>query len=239
MKTLIAATILCISCSFSSAQEFVLFQGTWFHAGFIDALKKTSSLDQAYRAKPQAEPLWIRIDSTNLNGKIMASFDFGAGSELLFLKTTIPNVGLKWALGTDSSPRWIVSVDERQGTYIALTPIDSMDNKPIVLGRLPSKNPDPMFILNRMVNASVISGTWIDEGGKVSTFTNGMNAKIGEVGFTYQISIDSKSNTVTINATSGKPRSYVVQRMGDGLTLTPSNTGGTTMRPIVLKRKTP
>ncbi len=220
-----------------AAQEYSLFHGTWFNALFIDALRKTSSVEQAMAAKGIDEPLYVRIDSTNPDGKVTAGYGIANSQELLFLKTSIPNVGMKWAIGTMDLPMWIVSIDERNQTYISLTKFDSLQGKPIVLGKLPSKNLDPMFMLKRMVNASVLSGQWVNAKGATTSFTTNMEATMNGSTFPYDLTIDSQSYSVT--SKQGKPLSYMVQRMGDGLTLTPVHGAKVGQQPIALKRKTP
>lgn len=230
---------LCASCLVVFSQEYGQFHGTWFNAQFIEVLNKTASVERAMQAKAEADPLWVTIDSLNLEGKIATAFNLGTTNQMVLLKTSIPQAGMKWVVGTEASPRWIVSVDERNGSYIALTSIDNMEGKPAVLGKLPTKNTDPMFILRRMVNASVLSGTWLDQRGKVYSFSTGMMASMNKVSFSYELSINPTTFSVIITSTSGKPHSYVVQRMGNGLTLSSLHKNGTTMMPIVLKRKTP
>ena len=205
---------------------------------FIDALRKTSSVEQAMTAKGIDAPLYVRIDSTNLDGKVAAGYGIANTQQLLFLKTSIPNVGMKWAIGTIDVPMWIVSIDERSQTYISLTKFDSLEGKPIVLGKLPSKNPDPMFMLKRMVNASVLSGQWVSSKGATTSFTTNMEATMNGNTFPYDLSIDSQSYSVTLTSKQGKPVSYIVQRMGDGLTLTPVHGAKVGQQPIALKRKT-
>lgn len=239
MKLLPFVFCLCCAVAGLSAQEFSLYHGTWFHAKFLEALTKTSSLEGAMQAKSSDEPLYVRIDSTSLDGKITAAYKPGTELQLLILKTSVPNAGMKWAIGTQDLPMWLVAVDERNQTYISLTKTDSLEGTPIVLGKLPSKNPDPMFILRRMVNASMLSGQWTTSDGKDVSFTNGMVATMMGTTFSYDISIDSQSYAVTMTSTQGKPKSYVVQRMGKGLTLTQVHGNKTTQVPIVLKRKTP
>lgn len=191
------------------------------------------------QSKGLDEPLYIRIDSTSLDGKITVAFKPGADAQMLILKTSVPKAGMKWAIGTQDLPMWLVAVDERNQTYISLTKMDSLEGVPIVLGKLPSKNPDPMFILRRMVNSSLLSGQWTTSDGKDVSFTNGMVATMMGSTFTYDLTIDSQSYAITLTSTQGKPLSYVVQRMGEGLTLTQVHGGKTTQVPIVLKRKTP
>ncbi|MBC8124827.1 MAG: hypothetical protein H7X70_03755 [Candidatus Kapabacteria bacterium] len=239
MKHLLLLITMCLSLGTIAAQEYSLFHGTWFNAMFIDALRKTSSVEQAMAAKGFDEPLYVRIDSTNLDGKVTAGYGLGSSQQLLILKTSLPKVGMKWAIGTIDLPMWIVSIDERSQTYISLTKFDSLEGKPIVLGKLPSKNPDPMFMLKRMVNASVLSGQWVNSKGATTSFTTNMEATMNGNTFPYDLSIDSQSYSVTLTSKQGKPVSYIVQRMGDGLTLTPMHGSKVGQQPIALKRKTP
>lgn len=211
------------------------FHGTWFHSTFIEVLHKTSSLEQALAAKSEREPLYMVIDSNNQAGKVRVGLSVGREEQGVMLKTMVPNIGLKWAIGTEDAPVWMVASDARQNSYIALTELDSIEKKPIVLGKLPSKNTDPLFILKRMVNTSVISGTWVDTRGKKVTFTQTMVASIDGTTFPYDISIDPSTLRVTLSSTQGKPRSYLVNRTDAMLTLTPIGTTHTP-RPLILRR---
>jgi hypothetical protein len=129
----------------------------------------------------------------------------------------------------------MVASDVRQNSYIALTELDSIEKKPIVLGKLPSKNTDPLFILKRMVNTSVLSGTWVDTRGKTVSFTQTMVVTIDGATFPYELSIDPSTLRMTLSSTQGKPRSYIVNRTGAMLTLTPVGTKNAP-RPLILRR---
>jgi len=211
------------------------FHGTWFHSAFIEVLHKTSSLEQAIAAKSEREPLYMVIDSNDKKGNVRVGLSVGREERGLILKTHVPNIGLKWAIGTEDAPVWMVASDARQNSYIALTELDSIEKKPIVLGKLPSKNTDPLFILKRMVNTSVLSGTWVDTRGKTVSFTQTMVATIDGATFPYELSIDPSTLRVTLSSTQGKPRSYIVNRTGAMLTLTPVGTKNAP-RPLILRR---
>lgn len=212
------------------------FHGTWFHSRFIDILHKTSSLEQALSAKTEGEPLYVVIDSNDRSGNVRVGITVGREERGLMLQTMVPNVGLKWAIGSEDAPVWMVASDARQRSYIALTELDSIEKKPVVLGKLPSKNSDPRFILARMVNTSVVAGTWVDTRGKQVTFTQTMVATIDGTTFPYDLTIDPSTLRITLSSTQGKPVAYVVNRVDTMLTLTPLGSKKAA-RPLILRRK--
>jgi hypothetical protein len=218
----------------SSNASYGEFHGTWFHSAFIDVLHKTSSIEQAIAAKSEREPLYIAIDSTDPSGNLRVGISIGREERGLILRTVVPNVGMKWAIGTEDAPVWMVASDTRQNSYIALTELDSIEKKPIVLGKLPSKNSDPTFILMRMINTSVVSGRWVDPRGKAVEFTPTMIATIDGQTFPYELRVDPSTLRLTLSSTQGKPRNYVVNRIDGMLTLTPLGQKGTP-RPLVLR----
>ena len=176
--------------------------------------------------------LWL--DSS---GNLRVGISIGRQERGVILRTVVPNVGMKWAIGTDEAPGWMVASDSRQNSYIALTELDSIEKKPIVLGKLPSKNSDPAFILSRMINTSIVSGRWVDPRGKVVEFTQAMIATIDGQTFPYELRVDPSTLRLTLSSTQGKPRSYVVNRIDGMLTLTPLGKKGTP-RPLVLRNAT-
>lgn len=219
----------------STTASYGEFHGTWFHSRFIDILHKTSSLAQAVSAKPEGEPLYVVIDSNDRSGNVRVGITVGREERGLMLQTMVPNVGMKWAIGSEDAPVWMVASDARQRSYIALTELDSIEKKPVVLGKLPSKNSDPRFILSRMVNTSVVAGTWVDTRGKQVTFTQTMVATIDGATFPYDLAIDPSTLRITLSSTQGKPVAYVVNRVDNMLTLTPLGSKKAP-RPLILRR---
>lgn len=219
-----------------SESSYGEFHGTWFHSSFIEVLHKTASVEQAFASKSDREPLYIVIDSSDKSGNVRVGLSVSREERGLILRTLVPNVGMKWAIGTEDAPVWMVASDPRQNSYIALTELDSIEKKPIVLGKLPSKNTDPMFILKRMINTSVLAGTWVDTRGKSVIFTQNMVSTIDGQTFPYDIAIDPSTLRLTLTSTQGKPRSYTVQRVDGMLTLTPLSSARR-VRPLVLRRK--
>lgn len=212
------------------------FHGTWFHSAFIDVLHKSASIERALAAKPEGEPLYMVLDSNDQSGGVRVGLSIGREERGLILRTMVPNIGMKWAIGTEDAPVWMVASDPRMNSYIALTELDSIEKKPIVLGKLPSKNSDPLFILKRMVNTSVLSGTWIDTFGKTVSFSPTMVATLDGETFPYDLSIDPSTLRLTLTSIQGKPKSYVVNRAEGMLTLTPLGKSRAP-RPLVLRKK--
>lgn len=220
----------------SQQSSYSEFHGTWFHSAFIETLHKTASLELALAAKTEREPLYMVIDSNDQAGNVRVGLSVGREERGLMLKTLVPNIGMKWAIGTEDAPVWMVASDVRQNSYIALTELDSIEKKPIVLGKLPSKNADPLFILKRMVNTSVLSGTWIDTRGATVVFTPTMVATIDGATFPYELAIEPTTLRLTLTSTHGKPQSYVVNRADGMLTLTPIGSKRAP-RPLILRKK--
>ncbi|MFM8771078.1 MAG: hypothetical protein ACKOE4_03500, partial [Candidatus Kapaibacterium sp.] len=91
-----------------------------------------------------------------------------------------------------------------------------------VMGKLPSKNPDPQFMLRRMVNASVLSGSWKSASGQKVSIGNDQSLTINGDRIPYQLTFDKGGERIRITSTAGQPRSWTVDRKGAMLTLTPS-----------------
>ncbi len=219
-----------------SESRYGEFHGTWIHGAFIDVLHKTASVEQAVAVKTDREPLYMVIDSNDKSGNVLVGLSFGREERGIIVRTMVPNIGMKWAIGTEDAPVWMVASDARQNSYIALTELDSIEKKPIVLGKLPSKNADPLFILKRMINTSVLSGSWVDTRGKAVTFTQTMVATIDGQTFPYDLAVDPSTLRLTLSSTQGKPKSYVVNRTDGLLTLTPLGQAKAP-RPLVLRKK--
>lgn len=203
--------------------------GTWFNGKFIEELSTSHSLGNAISRLSADEPLWIRIDSTVENGRVQAGMGLSRTDTMLLMQMMVPRAGLNWGLGYIEQPSWMLSYDSQKGTYIALTPLDSLETAPIVMGKLPSKNPDPQFMLRRMVNASVLSGSWKSASGQKVSIANDQTLTINGDRIPYQLTFDKGGERIRITSTTGQPRSWTVDRKGSVLTLTPS-----TGQPLVL-----
>lgn len=196
--------------------------GTWFNGKFIEELSTSHSLANAVARLSIDEPLWIRIDSTIENGRVQAGMGLSRTDTMLLMQLMVPRAGLNWGLGYVEQPSWMLSHDTQKGTYIALTPLDSLETAPIVMGKLPSKNPDPQFMLRRMVNASVLSGSWKSASGQKVSIGNDQSLTINGDRIPYQLTFDKGGERIRITSTAGQPRSWTVDRKGAMLTLTPS-----------------
>ena len=206
-------------CSVGNAQEYADFHGTYIHSKVVEVLNETRSIQRALSARPITEPIYMVIDSTKPNGEITASYQIGSQVDLLCRKSSFAHAGIKWGIGNEQGPYWVLTRDETSGTYIALTPADSLEKQPIVLGKMPSKNADPMFILRRMVNASMLSGVWAMDAKKNIEFTMNQFMVINGKPTPYSLQISPDGSTVTISTTNGRPLRWVVQRDGPNLTM--------------------
>lgn len=220
---MIIIALLCLAAVPGIAQDYSEFHGTWIHSRVVQVLNETSSIQRALAARPLTEPIYMSLDSTRDDGHVTAAFTLGKEEQLLCRRSSFLHAGIKWGVGDATGPRWILSRDEKDGMYIALTPADSLERKPIVLGRLPSKNPDPMFIIRRMVNASMLSGRWSRSNNTVIEFTtNQVMVTDGRDPRPYTLDISSDGLTVTLVTTTGKPQKWTVRRDGPELVLSSS-----------------
>lgn len=195
--------------------------GTWFSGKFIEELSASHSLGNAIARLSVDEPLWIRIDSTTENGRVQAGMGLSRTDTMLLMQLMVPRAGLNWGLGYVEQPIWMLSYDTQKGTYLALTPLDSLETAPIVMGKLPSKNPDPQFMLRRMVNASVLSGSWKSASGLKVSISNDQTLTMNGERIPYQLTFDNSGERIRITSTAGQPRTWTVDRKGLVLTLTP------------------
>lgn len=217
---MIIIVLLVLLCTQGAAQEYGEFHGTWIHAKVVEVLNETSSIQRALAARPLSEPIYVVIDSARAGGEVTAAFVMGKDEQFLCRKSSFAHAGIKWGIGDETGPRWILSRDEKAGSYIALTPADSLERKPIVLGKLPSKNSDPLFILRRMVNASMLSGRWSSTKNKIVEFTTSQRMITDGAPMPYTLDISADGATVTLVTTSGQPQKWIVRRDGPELVLT-------------------
>lgn len=216
-----------------AAQEYSELHGTWINGRFIEVLKQTASVATAMEAVSAQVPLWIKIDSTHSDGNIDVAYDVDEVRELLLLRSQLVGPELQWGIGDAVGPMWLVTLDQPQRSFIALHDLDSLENKPHVFGRMPSKNQDPDFLIDRMINASVLAGTYADKAKKSVVFRNDLTADWA--GKVYVVKIDVKGTShqliVTLTSADGKDvRSYEVVRSGTSLLLTGADGKQTTLR---------
>jgi hypothetical protein len=222
---MIIIALLLMCCGIASAQEYSEFHGTWIHSDVVQVLNETRSIERALAARPLSEPIYVVIDSTKDNGDVAVSYKLGSTQALLCRKSSFKHAGIKWGVGDATGPRWILTRDEKDGAYIALTLVDSLEQEPIVFGKLPSKNLDPMFIIRRMVNASMLSGRWTIEGGKTVEFTTNQIMVIDDKSNPYTLDISEDGSVVTLITTSGRPQTWKVRRDGPNLVLSSQQKG--------------
>lgn len=216
----------------ASAQEYRDLHGTWINAKFIEELKRTASVAAAMEAVSATAPLWVRIDSADQDGNVDVAFDLSSQKQMVLLKAQLIGPELRWGLGDAVGPIWLVTADQEQGTFLALHVLDSMGNVPKVLGKLPSRNQDPDFLIDRMINASVLAGKYVDDRKRSVVFNTDMTATWA--GKSYQVRIDVKEGShqllVTLTATDGTSNVHSVQRIGSDLVFVGSDGKTTTLK---------
>ncbi|RPI67647.1 MAG: hypothetical protein EHM43_07080 [Ignavibacteriae bacterium] len=229
VRRLSSVMMLFVAVTVGSAQEYGELHGTWINATFIEVLKRTASVATAMEAVSATSPLWVKIDSANKDGDVEVAFDLSSRKPMLLLKAQLIGPELRWGLGDAAGPIWLVTADEEQGTFIALQVLDSMGNAPKVLGKLPSRNQDPDFLIDRMINASVLAGSYVDDRKKSVVFNTDMTATWAGKSYKVRIDVEEQSHhlRVTLTATDGTSRVHSVHRIGSDLVLTGSD--GSTM----------
>lgn len=218
-----------------AAQEYSELHGTWINGRFIEVLKQTASVASAMEAVSAQVPMWIKIDSAEGDGNIYVCYDVDDVRQLLLLRSQLVGPELQWGIGDAVGPMWLVTLDQPQRAFIALHDLDSLENKPHVFGRMPSKNQDPDFLIDRMINASVLAGTYIDNAKKSVVFRNDLTAEWAGKAYTVKIDIQDHSHQLIVMLTSadGKDvRMFEVVRTGSSLLFT-----GTDGKQITLTRR--
>lgn len=226
--------MIAMAVSSATAQEYRDLHGTWINATFIEVLKRTASVATAMEAVSATSPLWVKIDSANKDGDVDVAFDLSSQKPMMLLKAQLVGPELRWGLGDAVGPIWLVTADQEQGTFIALHVLDSMGNAPKVLGKLPSRNQDPDFLLDRMINASVLAGSFVDDRKKSVVFNNDMTATWAGKPYKVRIDINEPSHQlrVTLAAADGTSTVYTAERMGKVVTLTDAQQRVSTLTPV-------
>jgi hypothetical protein len=214
--------------------ELSRFHGTWFNADFIKVLSSVRSYQDAIGQLRGSDPLWVRIDSSSEGRIALVGFTPQKTDTMVLGIKAIKGAGQKWTLGRrGATPLWMVADDEQKRTYIALTPLDSLERQPCVMGALPSKNQDPTFILTRMVNNSLLAGNWKAADGRPYRFSNDLVAEIDGHSIRYKMSFSSLGARVSITTIDGQPRTWTVERSSKQLTLRPKNGAAIRLQPVL------
>lgn len=216
--------LLVLSTVGGSAQEYAMFDGAWIHAGFIQELKRTSSVPTAMQAVGDGEPFWVEIDSGNAEGEIVVGFDFGDQQERILRRTRLHGNTLYWVIGTNDAPKWAVTMDERTASYLALYDVGNLGGAPIVLGRLPAERQEANFLLERIINAAVLYGAWRDPSGNRFQFGTNMTGEWKGARARYHVDVEPTTHNVllTVEHASGRTETYKAERVGSALQLTSS-----------------
>ena len=207
------------------AQEYAQFDGAWIHAGFIQELKKTSSVPAAMEAVGEGEPFWVEIDSANAEGVVSVGFDFGKQQDWILRRTRLHGNTLYWVIGSSDAPRFAVTMDERTASYIALYDVGDLGGTPIILGRLPAERQQADFLLERIINAAVLYGAWRDTGNLRYQFGTNMTGEWKGAPAQFHVDVEPTTHVVllTVERDSGRSETYKAERVGSALQLTNSS----------------
>ncbi len=143
------------------SQDFSLFHGTWVNARFMETLKRSASLALAMNELPDHEPLWVRADSAQF-GRLLASWKPGSSVSLTMTKKQMGGMPEAWVVDSNGVELWIATASPN-GSYVALHPVDNIESNVYVMGKLPSRQTDPDFLVHRMIIASILVGSWLDK----------------------------------------------------------------------------
>lgn len=199
------------------AQTLSDLAGTWLNTQYIDGLKQRFTIMTGTGGK--AAPLAVQIPAGK--GEKIATMLFDGPTKgldcTLEREKTAKEYVVRLGCGTgDSTRHWIVGIDERRQEYIALYTATDLDAPPTVYGRMPSKNQSLGFILERAVNASLLTGTYQDERGRTFTFRNDQSAVWPDATIRYHVAYDADGTDTdyfTIDgAKSGSTRGYAFER---------------------------
>ena len=171
------------------------------------------------------QPLWVEIDSTNGEGHIKLAFDFGEEQHWLLRRTQVHGSELKWVIGTNEAPEWMVTTDASTRTFIALYDISAYNGQPIVLGKLPAPRQEAAFLLERIVNASVLYGSYRDENDQRYRFGVDMTGEWKGASIATHVDVDPLTHGVILTVThqTNKSQTFRAERIGSALTLTDSS----------------
>jgi len=237
MRTIIVAllvTVVMSSAAFSqnTAKNIALYDGVWVRSDLIDALKKTRSVPASLRSVqapslPLAFVIDVRSDSIR-SCMIAPSFHDSAHVPLPYQR--VPSFGNRFIY----NGQWVFAVDSMNGQYIAVYERTNAVEKPIVYARIPSKNRSTAFVLQRIVNASVLDGRWVDSAGGEYRFFSDQHAEWPAGTFAYTLTIEAGGRH-RLQIVGGKLYSWE----SDGNTLilyVPSDKGRKGRRTIRLQR---
>lgn len=236
-KTNLIATGLCLGYLLFSAnlqaQDAAEFAGTWYNAEFMNELKKTSSVSKACAELKHGAPVFLQISIDDSLGVVSVGVSPVATTQMTMKRVLLNQMGYKWVVGTTDKTHWLITIDNDKHNYIVIHNLDSMELNPIVLGKLPSKNQDPDFLLQRMLNSSIVVGNYADVKGRIHVFNPDMTGIISNESVQYDLSLDADLELLlTARNTNGVSKAFHVTKTPGGLVLAPERG-----KKIVLIRK--
>lgn len=189
---------------------------------FVEQLKKTQNIDSALTALGPTSPL---IMTTGDNVMCMREEQPTPATVV-----TNPTKGLGSQIRVSwSGTTWIASADDKKEEYIALHRSDSIEARPVVLGKMPSKNFDPSFVVSRILNSALLTGVYADGKRKQYLFSPAQSASWNSDVFTYDVELDWHGRRAILRK-KGTTASWSIYRSGDTLTLTALAKNGSPLR---------
>ena len=212
-----------------------MFLGAWINAEFIQELQKNRSVESAMAKVPEGQPLWVEIDTTGDDALVPFALGFDDERTMALWHTNLHGQDMRWVLGENGRGRWLVTADQTSGAYIALFDLSALQDKPIVLGKLPAERQDAKFILERIISATIIAGRWTDGSGGFYEFKTNMNGSWNGIEVKMNVEVQPETNDalLTLEREDGSSTMYRAVRIGDSLSLQAGNS-----EPLILKRLT-
>jgi len=206
----------------SIAPSSPLPKGIWANMEFVETLKRTHNVDSALTALGPTSPI---IMVTNTDVQCVRD-----GSPSLATVVTNPTKGLGAQVRvTWSGITWIAAADDKSGEYIALHRSDNIEAKPIVFGKMPSKNTDVSFVLSRILNSALLTGVYIDGKGQQYLFSPAQSAGWKDDVFSYDVELDWRARRAVLRK-KGTTATWSVHRSGDTLSLSALAKNGSPLR---------
>lgn len=189
---------------------------------FVETLKRTQNVDSALHALGPTAPV-IMVTSTNVQC-------VREGSPTPATVVTNPMKGLDTQIRvTWAGTTWIAATDDKREEYIALHRTDNLEAKPIVFGKMPSKNTDAGFVLSRMLNSALLTGVYVDSKRQQYLFSPAQSAGWKDDVFSYDIELDWLERRAVLRK-KGTTASWSIHRSGDTLTLSALAKNGSPLR---------
>lgn len=193
------------------------WKGFYVHTGLIDHLRKFKGYGLAYRLyRDTLRPHVLLVNTDTLTTTIRTGKWIWPAASCSVSFRHVSSAGQNFVLecgscdSTDELPCYIMTLDPKAAEYIALHETADLAKHPEVYAKIPTKNLDPDFVVQRILNSSILSGIWLDTGGREYVFNSTLLAEWPEAEFEYRFGIDDTTSHdhIVITKGDGKGKRY-------------------------------